>query len=231
MRDDRRMPSLPVLRAVGAEVLAFLLAATCAGCGIPGTLLCEGCRGGLCPQPLELTTPGGLAVHAALRFDSVPARCIRRLKDDGETMLARPLGAALRDVLLGLDAWRPDLLVVPVPTARSSFRRRGYRVPELLIRHAGAAPTRALSIAGGADQRGLDAEERVRNVRGRMRARTSGDGRHAVLVDDVVTTGATFDEARRALEQAGFRVVAGIALAATARHSERTGDASETRSK
>lgn len=225
------MPSLSVCRSVGAEVLAFLLAATCAGCGVPGTLLCDDCRGRLRPQPRELTTPGGLTVHAALRFDSVPARCIRRLKDDGETMLARPLGAALRETLVGLQTRSPELLVIPVPTARSSFRRRGYRVPELLIRRAGVVPTRVLSIAGGADQRGLDARERARNVRGRMTARTRGGGRHAVLVDDVVTTGATFDEARRALDEAGFRVVAAIALAATVRHSERRGDTSETRSK
>jgi predicted amidophosphoribosyltransferase len=106
--------------------------------------------------------------------------------------------------------------IVPVPTARKAFRRRGYRVPELLIRRARAQPQRVLSIvAAAADQRGLGAREREQNVRRTMRARTAGGGAEAVIVDDVVTTGATLDEAVRALAEAGFRTVAAVALAAT----------------
>jgi predicted amidophosphoribosyltransferase len=152
--------------------------------------------------------------RAAIPFEGVAARCIRRLKGEGATFLARPLGAMLESVLI------PDVTpmtwVVPVPTARKAFRRRGYRVPELLVRRAHAEPQRVLRlVAGTVDQRGLGAQDRETNVRGSMRARRRTEGAEAVIVDDVVTTGATLDEAARALEAAGFRVVAAVALAAT----------------
>lgn len=205
------------LARIGAEVAAFLLAATCAGCDEPGSLLCSRCRADLVPRAQMGVTPRGMPVRAALPMEGVAARCIRRLKDDGETLLARPLGALLATVLA--PEATPHTWVVPVPTARRAFRRRGYRVPDLLIRHAGADPQRVLSAAAMAvDQRSLGARARDENVRGTMRARRSGDGAEVVIVDDVVTTGATLDEAARALEAAGFRVVAALALAATPRH-------------
>lgn len=228
------MPPRSPIRAICAEVLALLLAASCPGCDRPETLLCPSCREQLRPEPVELVTPGGLRVRAAMTFDSVAARCIRRFKDEGETMLTLPLGAALGEVLAGVCDLAGDtpLHVVPVPTSRSAFRRRGYRVPDLLIRRAGAVPSRMLAAhRRRADQRGLDAEARAENVRGSMRSRRPGGGAAVVLVDDVVTTGATLDEAARALRVAGFRVVSAIALAATPRHSEQKENASGTRSK
>lgn len=207
----------PDLRLIGAEIAALLLAAACAGCDEPGSLLCSRCRGELRTRPQHGLTPQGLSYRAALAFEGVAARCVRRLKGDGETPLARPLGSVLAAVLAPVvttTTW-----VVPVPTSRRAFRRRGYRVPELLIRRAGVEPQRVLSLAGGLlDQRGLGARARAANVHGAMRARRPGHGAEAVIVDDVVTTGATIDEAARALTEAGFRVVAAVALAATPRH-------------
>nr|WP_026049864.1 phosphoribosyltransferase family protein [Microbacterium barkeri] len=168
---------------VGAELAAFLLAASCAGCGEPGALLCGRCRRAVTADPQAGTTPRGMAFRAALPFEGVTARCIRRLKGEGDTFLARPLGAALGEVLL--PAMTPMTWVVPVPTARAAFRRRGYRVPELRLKV--------------------------------MRRGYSGRGAETLIVDDVVTTGATLDEAARALEEAGFRVVGAVALAATPR--------------
>ena len=210
------MRTRPHLLELGAEVVAFLLAATCAGCDEPGTLLCRRCLRALQSNPLQGVTPRGLPVTAALPFDGVPARCIRRLKGNGETHLARPLGAALASVLRSPET--ASRLVVPVPTTRSAFRRRGYRVPDLLIRRAQVAPQRVLRLAARTDdQRGLGARERVTNMSGTMRARRPGEGAEVVIVDDVVTTGATFDEAARALTEAGFLVSAAVALAATPR--------------
>ncbi|MCE0508259.1 ComF family protein [Microbacterium sp. KKR3/1] len=202
------------LLRIGAELAAFLLAANCAGCGEPGLLLCPGCRSALAPRAQESVTPAGLPVWSALEFDGVAARCIRRLKGEGDTLIARPLGAALASVLTPLvtsATW-----IVPVPTSRAAFRRRGYRVPDLLVRRAHADPQAVLAVEGARpDQRGLGARARQTNVRGAMRARHRGEGAEAVIVDDVITTGATFDEAARALTVAGFRVVAAVALAAT----------------
>lgn len=199
---------------IGREVLALLLAASCPGCDRAGTLLCDGCRMLLRADPLEVRTPQGLVVHAALRYEGVPARAIRRLKEDGATLLARPLGASLAGVLRTRAG---DALIVPVPTSRAAFRRRGYRVPELLVHRAGFVAHRALMPARRTgDQRGLGRDARARNVAGSMRASAGGRGR-VVIVDDVITTGATLDEAARALRAAGFVPVCGVALAATPR--------------
>ncbi|PRB19317.1 ComF family protein [Microbacterium sp. MYb62] len=204
------------LSRIGVEVAALLLAATCGGCGEPGILLCGKCREALRPELQDSMTPRGLRVRAAFPFDGVAARCIRRLKGEGETFLARPLGAALAEAL-ALET-TPTTWVVPVPTTAKAFRRRGYRVPDLLIRRAHVEPQRVLSVAADTiDQRGLGAHDRAANVHRTMRARRRGEGAEAVIVDDVVTTGATLDEAARALHAGGFRVVAAVALAATPR--------------
>lgn len=200
---------------VAQEVLALLLASVCPGCDRPGTLLCADCRGMLTADPMEVRTPGGLPVFAALAYEGVAARSIRRVKEEGATMLARPLGAALSAVLTARA--RDGALLVPVPTSGAAFRRRGYRVPELLIRRAGFPFHRMLNPTRRTrDQRDLDRGQRARNVADSMRViGAQGAGRPVVIVDDVVTTGATIDEAARALRAAGFRPVCAVALAAT----------------
>jgi predicted amidophosphoribosyltransferase len=213
--------------ALADEVAAFVLSASCAGCDEPGALLCERCRCDLLARPMRTRTPEGMPVAAAFAFDGVVARCVRRVKEDGQTFLARPLGRALGEVVRGMTADHPEAIVVPVPTRAAAFRRRGYRVPELLMRRAGFRPVRLLVPARRvADQRGLDLEQRKRNVAGSMRARHAGAQRDVILFDDVVTTGATLDEAARALKVAGFRVIGAAALAATPRRRELTGNTS-----
>lgn len=230
------MPHPSRLRALSSELLAFLLAATCPGCGTAETLLCARCRADLQPCVVERRTPEGLPVFAALTFESTAANCIRRLKDGGETLLATPLGPALRAAvdaaLLEVSEARRGTAIVPVPTSLSAFRRRGYRVPELLLRSSGVRPHRVLAPwRTRSDQRGLDAVARAANVRGTMRARRTGAGERVLIVDDVMTTGATLDEAASALADAGFDVVAAAVLAVTPRRSERIVNAPETRSK
>jgi predicted amidophosphoribosyltransferase len=108
--------------------------------------------------------------------------------------------------------------VVPVPSSRSALRRRGFAVTDLLARRAGARPRRLLipDRAAGGDQRELGIDDRARNVRGTMRAREA-DGARVVLVDDVVTTGATLTEAARTLRAAGAQVVGAVTVASTPR--------------
>ncbi|WP_309128054.1 phosphoribosyltransferase family protein [Microbacterium sp.] len=221
-----------MLTTIGHDMLAFLLAATCPGCEMPGVLLCEDCLDQLAPEPCLRTTPGGLVVHAALPFQGVAARCIRRLKEEGATMLARPLGRTMRSALV--ESGSEGRLIVPVPTSRAAFRRRGYRVPELLVRRAGfrAVPMLRTARRTG-DQRALGRAERARNAAGSMRvaanavpalSAASSRGVEVVLVDDVVTTGATLDEAARALRESGAKAVRAVCLAQTPRR----GDTSET---
>uniref|UniRef100_UPI0028D85C44 ComF family protein n=1 Tax=uncultured Microbacterium sp. TaxID=191216 RepID=UPI0028D85C44 len=110
------------------------------------------------------------------------------------------------------------------PSSRAAFRRRGYRPVEVLVRRAGRRPERLLRLRRApADQRGLGDHARRENVRDVFAARTVLGG-PVVVVDDVVTTGATLAEAVRALRAAGATDVRAVALAHTPRRSTSKGE-------
>jgi predicted amidophosphoribosyltransferase len=154
-------------------------------------------------------------VWSGLRYDGAAAGAFRALKESGRTALVRDLAPGLRVALEAAAAGESGLLAVPVPTSRGAMRRRGYRVVDLLLRGAGAAPFHLLAPARTtADQRRLDRRARGENASGSLRARPSA-GLRVVIVDDVVTTGSTLREAARALTDAGAHVVGAATAAAT----------------
>ena len=118
----------------------------------------------------------------------------------------------------GIRALGDAVVVVPIPTSRAAFRRRGYRVVDLVARRAGlrsraaarrsarAPPTSGASTAPSAATTSPDS----------LRARDAA-GLRVIVIDDVVTTGATLDEAVRALRDGGAEVVGAATVAATPR--------------
>ncbi|MFG6445080.1 ComF family protein [Microbacterium sp. P07] len=204
------MDTAPLRRAL-ADALTFVLPVDCAGCGAEDVALCEECSRELRPAPTRRDVDG-VPVWSGLPFTGVPARVIRTLKEEGRIALIRSLAPALSVALERLPAG-PSL--VPLPTSAASMRRRGYRVPELLARRAGVEPLGALRSARvTSDQRRLDVDERRANVAGSLVARGVA-GRRVIVVDDVVTTGATLGEAVRALRAGGAEVVGAATVAAT----------------
>lgn len=217
------------VRAALADALALLLPVACAGCDAPDVALCEECVAALRPAAASRPLPGpsGIRVWSGLRFEAVPARVVRALKEDGRTGLARALAPALAAAAASASsAAAGDALLVPVPTSRAAYRRRGYRVAELVAARAGLRVSRLVTqTRRTADQRGLDRDARRRNVAGSMVAR-GVDGRRVLVLDDIVTTGATLAEAVRALRAGGAEVVGCLAIAATPRYLEAAGAAS-----
>ncbi|BDV30066.1 ComF family protein [Microbacterium terricola] len=232
-RHPARVELARQLRAIATETLALLLPISCAGCDEPDIALCEPCRALLAPAVDTRTIAGGLRVSSGLRFEGVAARAIRALKADGRTGVAVEVAPALRSAALAA-GWEPGVLIVPVPTSRAAYRRRGYRVVDLIARRAGLPVSRVLRVGrASADQRGLGREQRRRNVAGTLSARGAA-GATVVIVDDVITTGATLLEAVRALRAAGAEVRGAAVVAATplrrrhretaAKHLELRGD-------
>ena len=159
--------------------------------------------------------PGGLQVWAAGPYEGPLRRAVLNLKHAGLTATA----PALAEVMQGaLGAVSPDALV-PIPAASSRRRLRGHSGPGLLASKLAdrlgvccrpdlLAPARHLS-----SQKDLSREERLENVRGGFRARPAA-GLDILLVDDVMTTGATLGEAARVLREAGARRVEAVVVAA-----------------
>jgi ComF family protein len=162
--------------------------------------LCQDCLLG--PPPFSSVT------SVALYEDSL-RQAVQRFKYRGAFSLDRPLGRLLAAALeTGPADGHPDLLV-PVPLHASRLRRRGYNQSLLLARVLARrwrvpVPARLLvRTRSTVPQQGLKAAERRRNLKGAFRVRKPLDGETVLLVDDVMTTGATARECSRVLLEAG----------------------------
>jgi len=120
--------------------------------------------------------------------------------------------------------------LVTIPSSRKAWRGRGFHPVELLLARAGLTGTPVLRQVGGTtDQVGLGREARAGNRHGSLLARRPLAGFRCVIVDDILTTGATILEARRAVLEAGGEVLGLATLAETRRlfpasgHSPGTG--------
>ena len=147
-------------------------------------------------------------------------------KEEGRTSLLRPLAHLLAtSVVEAIGDSATPVVLVPVPTSRRSRVARGADVVDQLagaaarlLRGAGADVTvrQALRVVRRtADQSGLGARDRARNLAGAFALRSDEgltDGT-VVVVDDIVTTGATIAEAVRALTAAGHPPIAAATMA------------------
>jgi ComF family protein len=205
-------------RIAGAllDALAVFSPVDCAGCGRADRALCPNCRVELEPEVTPRTLADGSTVFTALRYEGVVRTTLLALKEGGRTDVAAPLAVALAAALKRAE--QPDVEVVTIPTSKAAWRRRGYDPVALLCKRAGFEPVKVLRPARATQsQKTLGSDDRALNLHESMRARASLRGRRFILVDDVVTTGATLAEAARAVRAAGGEVVGQAALAFTPR--------------
>ncbi|MES2171329.1 MAG: phosphoribosyltransferase family protein [Actinomycetota bacterium] len=202
------------------DALAVVLPVDCAGCGAPDRTLCTDCRLALAPVIECRVLSDGTPAHAALRYDGVVRHAILDFKQNGRTDAARALGAPLSSAVRAsaLAAGSGGLRVVAIPAGRQAYRRRGYDPVRLLLRRAGLGAPHELLVAGShGEQKSLGRQQRAENLAGTMRAIRGLAGVRVLLVDDVVTTGATLVEAVRAIRAADGEVAGAAVLASTPR--------------
>lgn len=210
-----------------ADLLDLVLPRSCAGCADPGRLLCRDCRSRLGPPRAHRPEPcpdGLPPLVVAAPYAGVARGALLAHKERGRLGLVRPLGSALAAAVAALDP-PPGALLVPVPSSPEAVRERGHdhalRLATAAARGLPGVRARPLLVVrrAVADQAGLGAADRAANLAGALAARRPLPGRVVVVVDDVVTTGATLVEAARALHAAGARVHGAAAVAGTQRRA------------
>jgi predicted amidophosphoribosyltransferase len=219
-------------RELLAGLLDLVLPALCAGCGAGADrggrsgALCRDCATALESPPFRV--PGRLEVTAAAVYDGAARSLLLAHKERGQCSLAQPLGLALARAVTAVGR-APPYLLVPVPSSSAATRARGHD-PTARIALAAAAALRSsgydasrLAVLrqrhGVLDQAGLSAAQRAANMAGAVtvprRLHRLVAGRRLVIVDDIVTTGASLLAARAALRAAGGHVTGCAVVAAT----------------
>ncbi|MFD8566376.1 ComF family protein [Streptomyces sp. NPDC059639] len=224
------------MRGWWQDLSDLVLPARCAGCDRSRTPLCARCTqavhgagpGRVRPRPKP---PGLPVVHAAAPYQGPVRAVLLAHKERGALGLVRPLGEALAGAVragLPVDG-AGAVALVPVPSAPWAVRARGHD-PTRRLAYAAAAGLRRDGVSvrvlavlrqrrAVADQSGLDARQRRANVSGALAvvggaSALLGEVGRIVLVDDLMTTGASLAEAARAI-RAVTRSPAGAGEAAT----------------
>lgn len=161
----------------------------------------------------------GVPVFSLGRYAGARRAAIIAMKERGRTDLVGPLAVAVNAGLTRLVTWgivELPLTLVPAPTRWAAARRRGGDPVTALARAAappGVAVVSALRMrAFTRDSVGLSAGQRQLNIAGRVQVRKTVHG-EVLLLDDIVTTGATVCESVRILGISGARVTAVLAVA------------------
>lgn len=204
------------------RLLCLVFPARCLGCGravLPQRLFCEDCVPKRPKEPFFQRIPleeGSLTVGAPLPYQEGFRQTLHRLKFQEEWGLSKPLALVMAETAGALPG--EFTLVTWVPMSDKKLRMRGYNQSALL----GRAVAKELGLPCGEvleqvreteTQHLLGRSQRADNVRGAYRAKPRVGGERVLLVDDILTTGATMGSCAQALYQAGACWVAGLCAA------------------
>jgi len=203
-----------------ADVAHVVVGTGCAGCENPALGLCADCAATVRPSP-RIVRARPCRIAAAGEYDGVLRSAIIAWKERGRFTVERPLAHLAAASVLALEVDGP-IALVPIPSRPDRRRARGADVVTDLARRA-AALLRSVDVDASVvcslgfvkrvrDQAGLSATARADNVRGSLVVRRVPTA-PVVLVDDIVTTGATLGEAVRACRALGLTVVGAAVMA------------------
>ena len=195
----------------------------CAGCGLPRPETTDllGPAAGRCAVCI-LAPPSTDGVRAVVAYDRVARAILLRAKLGRRPELLERLGHQLAAATHALHLSAGCSMIVPLPSHPWMTLRRGFSPARILARHV--ARRMALPLHGRLLVKRVGSPMTVKRLGGRtrrdraaetFRVRGSAAGARLLLVDDVMTTGASIEGAARALKQAGAREVRAVAWART----------------
>ena len=179
-------------------------------------VFCPACRRS---ELLLEAMPGLLNLDGAVmgyKYSGALKDMLHKLKFEGESKFLQPLAEETAFMAKAYGGRKFDM-VVSVPTDVQRRKQRGYDIPEAVFKNALAQhgvwqPDVLARIKATTPQYGLTPGERRSNVRGCFEVRGSVSGAKILLVDDILTTGATLDEAAKTLKQAGAKSVYALTM-------------------
>ena len=208
-----------MFRNLGQGILDLFYPYSCCACGkkIPPGIFCPDCSARLEP----LTVAALPHLFSAVRYQEPIVTAIHRFKYRAEIFMAPHLAAFLLEVCRRHKLSERIDCVVPVPLHPTRFRERNFNQAELLGREIAAyfslpVLNRILiRLRNTPSQTGLSGKERLANVSDAFQVKkpSAFKGRRCLLVDDVLTTGATLNACRKLLLSAGAEEVYGLTLA------------------
>ena len=211
------------------HLLELIFPARCIKCAAYGSFICTDCLSKIPPAPENR--------HANAMWsyrDATARRLVTAFKYAGKTSLANTIAQPFYDFLLAeceekmlYDTHNDLPLMIPIPVSRRKQRKRGFNQTQLLVKaladiDQGAnfkpAPDILIKIKDTPDQASLShRNDRMKNMRGvfavNPRKHNEITGKAVILIDDVTTTGATINEAKRVLLGAGARKIIACTVA------------------
>lgn len=172
--------------------------------------MCDTCVRRLTAIPHRATTSRGVPVVALGPYRGGLRSLILAAKHRGAHAAIRRLGGALRDAAI---PWG-DAVAVPVPSSRPGYLARGYGLGTVVAAATELAVANCLRMDDRGTQRGRHRSERRRRTI-QVGSHRPPVGTRAVIVDDVMTTGASIDAATDACVRAGLRVIGVLVVAIT----------------
>lgn len=201
------------------KILLALFPQKCFGCKKENEILCFDCL-----QKINRPdTPFLNGIHISANYqDGVLKKSLWALKYQGIKQLAKPMAELIKERIwkkLETEGW----LITPIPISKNKLRKRGYNQAEIIARHLFDSQSKAVwgggilsKIKETASQVEIkEKEKRLANIIGSFKVEKPelAKGKKIILIDDVFTTGATINEAKRILKLAGAKKVIGVVVA------------------
>lgn len=201
----------------------MVLPTNCVLCDALGSTVCLDCQAKISLNPVVVQRME-LSGFRICTYSKSAAQLVHEYKEANQASIARSFARAMYPAILKYNL--SQAVLVPMPSKRQSFASRGFNPADEICKSLARTVAREMNLLlpiyrgleihrTVQDQAALSGEYRRLNLVGAMRLTRALPAREAILIDDVVTTGATLSEAKRCLEQAGGRVLGFVAFAET----------------